>query len=260
MGRADLAALGFDGTRALVHDYLVKLRSAGQSAQSLISQQRTLSRFFRWLMQSQRVAWPANPAARTFHALASPDHRPRPPVSRQALMIVLNEARATQIWPAVLLCLTTGFRPIGTTRIEWADVDLDQATVRVFEKKRERGVPLNAWVVRELRAWKDAHPVRPLSCCRNTLYGALRRIRLAHGLGPEVTLQGLRRTFISECMDKGLPAQIVASAAGNSVAVIERHYKDLRTLDSRPAVAAMDFSKLLRGRSKYRSTPKRVIS
>ncbi len=34
------------------------------------------------------------------------------------------------------------------------------------------------------------------------------------------------------CLDKGLASELVASIAGNSVAIIEKHYKDLRTLNA----------------------------
>ena len=46
-------------------------------------------------------------------------------------------------------------------------------------------------------------------------------------------------------MDKAITAELVASIAGNIVAVIERHYKDLRTMDAQYVVEKLDFSGLL---------------
>jgi hypothetical protein len=73
----------------------------------------------------------------------------------------------------------------------------------------------------------------------------MQQIRKEQKLGKEATLQGCRRTFISMAMDRGISAEMVASIAGNSVAVIEKHYKDLRTMNAQSAVDKMDLSGLL---------------
>ncbi len=63
----------------------------------------------------------------------------------------------------------------------------------------------------------------------------------------DVTLQSLRRAFISRCMDAGIGSDVVAGVAGNSPAVIAKHYKQLGTLKAGKVVAAMeDFREALK--------------
>jgi hypothetical protein len=97
-----------------------------------------------------------------------------------------------------------------------------------------------------------------IDCHKNTLHDHVRRTPSEQKHRPEVTLQGCRRPFISLCLDKGISAELVASIAGSSVAVIERQYKDLRTLNREHVPETVSFEGLMQfkedERSKGRST------
>jgi len=244
--------LSYQDAITFVRDHLKRRKAGGLSKQSIINEQRHISRFFSWLMQENLVDWPANPAARRLHGkiVERVHHTPRAPVSPEELQIVLAAAKKTNIWPAVILCLSTGLRAAGCLRLKWSAVDFNAQTLAVVEKGRARVIPLNSWVVAELKAWrgkeKDDKPI--LNIAERMLHFEMQQIRKAKKLRPEVTLQGLRRTFISMAMDKGVSAELVASLAGNSIAVIQKHYKDLRTMNAKHVAEMMDFGNLLHGR------------
>lgn len=261
----NLKALSFESAVQMVQTYVDQRKKDQKSAQTVVSEQRVISRLFSFLIQRRKLtAWYANPAAKKFLELPAVKHVPRPPVTPTELKTLLRHARGKGAWPAVVLSLSTGMRGIGTTRIMRDDINLERRTIRVTEKSKTREVPLSRWACAELRAWMAKHKgERLLSCSKNTLFNYVRRIREKHGLRKEVTLQGCRRTFISLLMDQGVSAQMVASIAGNSVPVIERHYHDLRTMKSHGVIEKLDFGKMLQktknagGRSRTRSTKRR---
>jgi len=244
----DLGSLSFESAVQVVQKYLDGCK-ASDAPQTVIHRQRKLSRLFSWLIQRRRVSWQANPASKDFLELPTVFRQPRPPVSQDELKILLTKGRATTIWPAVLLCITTGMRPAGTLRLRWSDFNASAKTLRVFEKRRERFVPLNDWTVDELTVWKaqkgGGETDRILDMKRQNLHQQIQNLRRANNLRDNVTLQGCRRTFISLCMDAGISAELVASIAGNSVAVIEKHYKDLRTMNARNVVNLLDLRGLM---------------
>jgi len=229
----NLKSLSFESAVELVQRFLDSRVAAEAAPQTVVDEQRIVSRFFAWLIRKRLVSWVANPAFKQFQELPKIHRTPKKPVSKEQLKTLLEKARGTSVWPAVLLCLQTGLRPVGATRIRWSDVDFDTGKISVTEKRKTRHVPVSKWVLTELAQWKISHPGEfLLDCHKNTLHDTIKRIRDKNHLAPEVTLQGCRRTFISMCLDKGHAAELVASIAGNSVAVIERHYKDLRTLNA----------------------------
>lgn len=255
----NLLAMTFEDAVQKVQGYVDQRVRDGKSAQTVVSEQRVISRLFSFLIQRRKLkVWYANPAAKQFLELPAVRHTPRPPVTPSELKTLLKHARGKGAWPAVVLSLSTGMRGIGTTRIMRDDINLEARTIRVTEKNKTRLAPLSKWACGELKEWMETRPGdRLLSCSKNTLFDYVRRIREKHGLRKEVTLQGCRRTFISLMMDKGVSAELVASIAGNSVAVIERHYKDMRTMKSRGAVEKLDFGGKKKGRTKNRSSRKR---
>ena len=187
----------------------------------------------------------------------------RPPVAPSEVIKRMHAAKVTTIWPSVLLCLTTGLRPIGTLRIKWTDINFETARLRVCEKGKERLVPLNPWVLAELKVWKAKSASESVVDLKDrTIHYWMNKIRTEQGLQPEATLQGCRRTFISMAMDRGVSAELVASIAGNSVAVIEKHYKDLRTMDTQRVADMMDLSGLLETtpHSKIHSKSRKAVS
>ncbi len=245
----NIRSLSFESATQLVQQFIDARTEKDASPQTIIDEQRIVSRFFAWLIKKRketRISWVANPAFKQFLEVPKVNRVPKKPVSQDQLKTLIEKAKATDVWPAVLLCLQTGLRPIGTTRIRWSDVDFDTGKITVTEKNRTRNVPLSKWVLSELAAWRLSHAGEYLvNCHKNTLHDTVKRIRERNKLAPEVTLQGCRRTFISMCLDKGLASELVASIAGNSVAVIEKHYKDLRTLNAEHVPEAISLEGML---------------
>ena len=246
----DLLRIGADGTRKLVGDFIDK-RTKQVKPRTVLNEQRKLSRLFAWLMKKKLVNWTTNPASMKLHELPQVTEVVRPPVSPGELVKLLKAAQQSTIWPSVILCLTTGLRPIGTLRIKWDDVNFETRRLTVTEKNRTRVVPLSPWIVGELKAWKEKSTGDHVVDLKDrTLHYWMNKIRKDQGLRPEATLQGCRRTFISNAMDQGLSAELVASVAGNSVAVIEKHYKELSTMDTQSVADKVgDLSALLNGKN-----------
>ena len=242
----DLRCVGSDGARKLVGAFLDD-RAKEVKPRTVLNEQRKLSRLFAWLIKKKLVTWTVNPASMKLHELPEVPEVVRPPVSPEELVKLLNAARETTIWPSVILCLTTGLRPIGTLRIKWSDVNFETSRLTVTEKKKTRLVPLSGWVSSELKAWKEKHGGENVVDLKDrTIHYWMNKIRTEQKLRPEATLQGCRRTFISNAMDSGLSAELVAAVAGNSVAVITKHYKDLRTMNTQSVADKVgDLSALL---------------
>ena len=55
----------------------------------------------------------------------------------------------------------------------------------------------------------------------------MRHVREKLGYGKECTLESFRHQWITDALERGVPIATVAELAGNSVAVISRHYSKL---------------------------------
>ncbi len=234
----------FDALTDMVQGFIDWLKKKKKLApQTCLNAQRILSRFFKWMIKARLITARANPASKLLLELEPVFRTPKPPIRADDLKTFLIEAKKTPAWGSVLLCLSAGLRPSGSARIEWTDINLEAGTMQVTEKRKPRNIPLNTWVVTELKEWKKTHK-RPVAIGLDMLHEWLRRIRKANKLGSECTLQGCRRTFISMCMDAGISADVVAGVAGNSAKVIQMHYKDLGTLKAQHVAEAMNLSGL----------------
>jgi integrase len=241
----NLAALTLDQTTALIQAFLDH-RKDTCAARTILNDARALSAFFAYLLRTADLKallqYRENPADLRFLTIAPAPSRPKPPAADVHVAELLEHGRRSTAWPAVLLCLCAGFRPIGASRVRWADLDLDAGQMGVEEKNVRRHVPLPRWVIQELRAWRRAHPTDETLCPpeRHKVHWALKQLRKKLGLPDNVTLQSLRRSFISRCMDHGIGSDVVAGVAGNSPAVIARHYKQLGTLKASKVVSVME--------------------
>lgn len=241
----NLAALSLDQTTALIQKYLDHRRTTCE-ARTVLNDARVLSAFFAYLLRTADLKallqYRQNPADRRLLTLDPAPSRPKPPAPDVHVAELLEHGRRSRAWPAVLLCLCAGFRPIGASRVRWDDLDLEAGQMAVEEKNVRRHVPLPKWVIQELRAWRNTHPEDVTLCPpeRHRVHWSLKQLRKKLGLPDNVTLQALRRSFISRCMDAGVGSDVVAGVAGNSPAVIARHYKILGTLKAGQVVSVME--------------------
>lgn len=244
----DLANSPLDDITDAVQEFLDGRRGTC-SARTIINDQRVISRFFSWCLKNirRKIGFRTNPAAMALLDLDPPERNITRPLTRIECELLLRQTRRSDVWAPVLLCLTAGFRPIGTIRAEWQDVNWEAKTIRVYEKRYKTDVPLNDWVMDEL---KHLHKTRGNSTkivqiSQDVVYKRLRKLRDAAGLGPEATLQGLRRTFISILLDGGENMENVAARARNSVKVIEQHYRQQMIRSGHDILKQLDFRKEL---------------
>lgn len=221
------------------------------SATTLDNIRRGCQAFFTWAIASKRVPWRSNPAAITAISLPTPDTRKVPPVAEDKLLKLIEAAKALDIWPALLLVLANGFRPVGTTRLKWEDVDLDARRCIIFEKTKQRQIRLTPWVCDELKGLKEARKPeekdRIYPFHRNWLTKLTTRLmKQVFGEHTRIRLRNLRNTFLMMNFEQGTPPQFVAQMAGNSVKTIQGKYlelshlsgKNITEIDLRPALAA----------------------
>lgn len=95
----------------------------------------------------------------------------------------------------------------------------------------------------------------------DTITHHVRRIRDKAGLPPVVTLQGLRKTFVTRLYHGGINPQISAKLAGHTVQTAMRYYADLSSIEVTDALKCLDFSsKTAPKTAPKRSTVKRHSS
>ena len=142
-----------------------------------------------------------------------------PAQSQLLLKIVPNVCR-----PYLILGLFAGIRPEEIERLDWSAVNLETRTVRVDGKSRRRRiVPLEPRAVALLAACPlQRGPVCP---SHSTLVRFKVRARAALGLArwPQDLL---RHTFASYALALHGDAGKVATAMGNSSAILLRHYHE----------------------------------
>lgn len=214
---------------------------------------RTVHHHHRLLFQAlkQAVKWrilAINPA----EAVEPP--KPEKPdievLDNEELGKLLNVARPTRSYPAILLAATTGMRRGEVLGLRWRDVDLDKHLLAVSQSLEEtkdglrmkapktqtsrRSISLPGITVEALRAHKiaqaqerlqlglgrndeglvfttlDGEPVRP----RNLTKEFTRLVKRAGG--HRITFHGLRHTHITALLKDGTNPKVVSERAGHS--------------------------------------------
>ena len=147
---------------------------------------------------------------------------------------------------AVLLYASTGARLSELADLTWSAVDLDRAEITVKGKTGRRVVPCAPPMVRELRAWRDAHPETVpegrvwgvgASTVKAKIRPALMEACEAAGV-PRFTAQGLRRAAVDALYRSGVDPAAAASVVGHSPAVALAAYRRATQEDRRQAVHA----------------------
>ena len=241
--------------------YSVALESGRLSGKGGLSP-RTVHHFHRILSEALRQA------VRWRMLAINPAEAVTPPKPQETEIEILNngelarllqEARPTRSFPAILLAATTGMRRGEVLAVRWRDLDLDDAVLTVNQaveetkagvrlkspktKRSRRNITLPALTVEELRR----HKVRQLEermklglgrdhdgLVFTDLEGGLVRSRnltkefgrivKRTGLRP-VTFHGLRHSHITTLLDEGVNPKVVSERAGHaSVAITLQIY------------------------------------
>lgn len=240
-----IGALSVDAVTALVQKYIDARRANKTSAQTIHNDRVVISKLFAWLMQRRKVTWARNPAHKSLVDTPKIERRAASPVSDEDARALLESARGSPAYPAVVLCLS-GLRPRGASRLVWQNIDLETGTVKILEKSRERVIPLSQWAKTELKSWKTLHPPKVetegVVSSHSALYKWITAAKKAAGFKKGVGLQALRRTFLHRLFSAGVSPQLAAKLAGNSVATIQKHYVDISTMNANDAANVIDFT------------------
>jgi integrase len=232
--------------RLSVAEFL-RTRAAKVAAQTVVNDQRVLSRFCRWVMQSGLgLDWPYNPAAAERQKIPRILRRPGPAADPADVAALLEDLRARrhELWPVVVLALS-GARRCGACRARWSDLKADRK-LHLVEKGRPHVPPLGEWAWRQLSAARgqplpvaDASTIWPYS--PNALTHALKR-ESARALGHSVSWSQLRRAVESRLDEAAAEVRAAAEVMGHSVAVADRHYRQGGTPQAAAAADRLDWS------------------
>jgi integrase len=176
-------------------------------------------------------------------------------LSEDQVFAVLKALEGHSLYPIVSLALLTGMRRGELLGLQWGDVDLDGATLRVERaveetkaglrlkppktKRGRRSISLPAEAVTMLRAHKVAQketrlvlaqgPIKPETLVFSNVEGALLRLRnvtkawwrivTAHDL-PHVNFHSLRHTHVSMPIRAGVDILTISRRLGHSKAAI----------------------------------------
>ena len=125
--------------------------------------------------------------------------------------------------PFLILGMYAGIRPDELHRMNWSDINLDAATVKVDGKTRQRRIVTLEAIAINLLA---QHPLKsgPLAPSRSTVKRWKKKAR-AH-LGGKWTADILRHTAASYLLAKHQDIGKVSFSLGNSPKILLRHYHD----------------------------------
>lgn len=226
-----------EAATTLVQKYISKASSNFEYRKGRI----VLSGFFSWMMQKRLMPWRVNPAAANFFERRPIPRKIRPVIEEHELRKLFHAAKATQVYPAIILVLS-GLRPVSLDRVAWDSITWEPPRIRTEEKGNQRLQALSAWAAGELKEWKAANADKPLSVGVSITHRMMKMLRQLVGLPDHVTLQGLRRFTDFHLYQKGVSPQIAAKVLDHLPSTAQKHYVDYQTLDAKEAIHLLDFS------------------
>jgi integrase len=175
-----------------------------------------------------------------------PHHRIR---RKRGAVATLSTAKAAELMAAVealdggrfvpffALCLFAGIRPCLRTgeilRLKPEDVNLDSGIINVSADVSKVREPRKVTIQPNLAAWLSAYPPSKFPIVPKNLQHVWARIAKAHGLSHDI----MRHTFISMFVAKFRLIGEAAIQAGNSEAIIRKHYLDMKSQTEAEAFA-----------------------
>jgi hypothetical protein len=189
-----------------------------------------LSTFFKFAFKKDWVV--TNPVEKTPHHRIN--HRRGSAVTISAektreLMTYLETFEDGALVPHFALCLFAGIRPCirygEISRLQPESVRLDTMTIHIEPEVSKVRMKRLVTIHPNLAAWLRAYPLEKYPIIPVNVTNTRRRVFEKFGLTHDV----LRHTFISMHVGKYRSLGEAALQAGNSEAIIRRHYLDLKT-------------------------------
>ena len=189
-----------------------------------------ISTFFKYAFQKDWIV--TNPVEKTPHHRIN--HRRGSAVTLSTaqardLMAYLETFEKGALVPHFALCLFAGIRPCirygEISRLKAASVRLDTGTIHIEPEVSKVRMKRLVTIHPNLAAWLRAYPLDEFPIVPVNIPNTRRRIFAKFGLTHDV----LRHTFISMHVGKYRSMGEAALQAGNSEAIIRKHYLDLKT-------------------------------
>lgn len=215
----------------IVSTKLIAFLEAGKGGMKTHNNRRgLLSTFFKYCFQRGWVA--ENPIPKVPHFRIRRKRGLAQTLSLAQVKALMEFAETHQggIWvPYFALCLFAGIRP-GVpngeiTKLKPEAVDLDAGIIHVTAEVSKVREPRKIVIQPNLAAWLRAYPLKKFSIIPGNF--KKRQEKFAKQLG--LTHDVLRHTFISMFVAKFRSIGEAAIQAGNSEAIIRKHYLDLKT-------------------------------
>ena len=130
--------------------------------------------------------------------------------------------------PIVAICAFAGLRVSETFRLDWKDISLERGFITVAATKTKTAARRLVPIQENLKAWLKAHvqKVGPVATCFEAYFNDTIRARKL----PRKR-NAFRHSYISYRLAEVPDAPRVALEAGNSPAMIFKHYRELVTPD-----------------------------
>ncbi len=189
-----------------------------------------ISTFFKFAFQKDWIV--TNPVEKTPHHRIN--HRRGSAVTITAtqardLMAYLETFEKGALVPHFALCLFAGIRPCirygEISRLKAESVRLDTGTIHIEPEVSKVRMKRLVTIHPNLAAWLRAYPLKEFPIVPVNIPNTRRRVFAKFGLTHDV----LRHTFISMHVGKYRSMGEAALQAGNSEAIIRKHYLDLKT-------------------------------
>jgi site-specific recombinase XerD len=227
--------------RTVLRRYLAHLGTRRYARRTIARKASTLRRYFGWLARTGAIA--SDPTT----GLSAPSGGGRLPrvLRDDELGSLLDEppARAVEVAPAVRarddavleLLYGSGLRVSELCGIDWADLDLDRASVTVWGKgAKQRQLPVTPAAVQALARWRDVRqeladdgspPAAVFLNARGRRLGArdVRRVVDRRAVAPTHP-HALRHTFATHLLDGGADLRVVQELLGHSDLATTQHY------------------------------------
>jgi hypothetical protein len=189
-----------------------------------------LSTFFKFAMQKGWIA--TNPVEKTQYFRIN--HRRGSAVTitaekAAALIEFVETFNGGELVPYFAICLFGGVRPCvrwgEITKLKPESVRLDTGVIRIEPEVSKVKMPRNVTIQPNLAVWLRAYPLEKFPIVPRDATNTRRTVFAKFGLTHDV----LRHTFISMFVAKFRSMGEAALQAGNSEAIIRKHYLDLKS-------------------------------
>lgn len=247
-----LATMDEERAARFFKQYLTDRRSAGDAPYTLISFRAIFSRFCRELLDlsapdgSKLVPWKFNPCAGGRLGKIRAIKRDPPQLTDTEAVEILEHCEGKRCFPAVLLALGAGLRPVELIRVRWGELNFVGSRLRAFAKSKWREPFMPQWVSDELTRLKNERNAQPQEricpCNKRTLNRSLDAVRKKHNMPAHVTLQAMRATY-SERLKELTDFRTYSRQMGHSANVGENHYWRQGLIGEKPPVDQIEYKR-----------------